>query len=674
MGTRVQTTEHEGQQGPRPVITTTANHAVSVMSKSDAFLQAGRTAVLQNIHGTMQFLQRFPPFNQMENTHLAFLVEQCQLRFYGPGDSIIRPEDGPVEHFYIVKQGRVIGERTHQGASVVETTFEITAGECFPLAALLGERATSTELLAAEDTFCLQLNNAAFIKVFALSEEFRDFALRGVSSLLDKVNRQVQQKAVETLGTQYSLNTRLGELAMRHPVTCSPQTALREAVRLMHEQQVGSIVIVNEHKAPLGIFTLRDLRQVVANGIEDFDQAIDAHMTAGPFYLSPDHSAFDAAIAMTERHIAHVCLVKEQRLCGVVSERDLFSLQRVDLVHLARTIRHAPRLDTLINLRGEISQLVERMLAHGASSTQITHIITLLNDHTVCRVIELVLAERGDPGVPFTWLCFGSEGRREQTLHTDQDNGILFEAKDAAQAAEIRQRLLPIAQQINHHLAACGFTLCKGNIMAGNPELCLSRAEWARRFSAFIREATPQNLLASSIYFDLRAVWGDEQGCQHLRRTILTQVADNRLFQRMMADNALRHRPPVGRFREFVLERKGGDKATLDLKVQGLGPFVDGARLLALAHGVEAINTLERLRQLTTLGVIEPLDGAAYEEAYHFIQQTRMQQHQLQTRQNRPYSNRVDPDQLNQLDRRILREALRQAQRLQSSLALRYQL
>ena len=674
MGTRVQTTEHEGQQGPRPVITTTANHAVSVMSKSDAFLQAGRTAVLQNIHGTMQFLQRFPPFNQMENTHLAFLVEQCQLRFYGPGDSIIRPEDGPVEHFYIVKQGRVIGERTHQGASVVETTFEITAGECFPLAALLGERATRTEHLAAEDTFCLQLNKAAFIKVFALSEEFRDFALRGVSSLLDKVNRQVQQKAVETLGTQYSLNTRLGELAMRHPVTCSPQTALREAVRLMHEQQVGSIVIVNEHKAPLGIFTLRDLRQVVANGIEEFDQAIDAHMTAGPFYLSPDHSAFDAAIAMTERHIAHVCLVKEQRLCGVVSERDLFSLQRVDLVHLARTIRHAPRLDTLINLRGEISQLVERMLAHGASSTQITHIITLLNDHTVCRVIELVLAERGDPGVPFTWLCFGSEGRREQTLHTDQDNGILFEAKDAAEAAEIRQRLLPIAQQINHHLAACGFTLCKGNIMAGNPELCLSRAEWARRFSAFIREATPQNLLASSIYFDLRAVWGDEQGCQHLRRTILTQVADNRLFQRMMADNALRHRPPVGRFREFVLERKGGDKATLDLKVQGLSPFVDGARLLALAHGVEAINTLERLRQLTTLGVIEPLDGAAYEEAYHFIQQTRMQQHQLQTRQNRPYSNRVDPDQLNQLDRRILREALRQAQRLQSSLALRYQL
>lgn len=651
------------------------NNAVVVMSKADAFTQAGKTAVLQNIHGTVQFLQRFPPFNQMENAHLAYLVEQCQLRFHAAGESIIKPADGPVEHFYIVKQGRVVGERPHTARRGTETTFEIASGECFPLAALLGERATRTEHLAAEDTFCLQLNKSAFIKLFALSSPFRDFALRGVSSLLDQVNQQVQRRAVETLGTQYSLNTRLGDLAMRHPVTCEAGTSLREAVALMHEQQVGSIVVVDTERFPSGIFTLRDLRQVVADSACDFNQPIHQHMIQQPFYLSPEASAFDAAVAMTERHIAHVCLVKDRRLCGVVSERDLFSLQRVDLVHLARTIRNAGRLEQLVSLRGEIGQLVERMLAHGASSTQITQIITLLNDHTVCRVIELTLQEKGDPGVPFTWLCFGSEGRREQTLYTDQDNGILFEARDAAHAAEIRGKLLPLAHHINQALAQCGFSLCTGNIMAGNPELCLSRAEWARRFSAFIREATPENLLASSIYFDLRVVWGDEHACENLRQGILAQVGDNRLFQRMLAENALRQRPPVGRFRDFVLTRKGADKAaTLDLKVQGLTPFVDGARLLALANGIGTSNTLERLRQLVAREVIDSLDGAAYEEAYHFIQQTRMQQHQLQTRQNLPYSNRVDPDSLNDLDRRILRESLRQAQRLQTSLTLRYQL
>ncbi|WP_275547484.1 MULTISPECIES: putative nucleotidyltransferase substrate binding domain-containing protein [unclassified Pseudomonas] len=643
------------------------------MSKADAMADAGKTAVLQNIHGTMEFLQKFPPFNQMDTAHLAFLVEHCQLRFYAEGDSIIKPSDGPVEHFYIVKQGRVHGERPHSARRGTETTFEITAGECFPLAALIGERATRTEHLAAEDTFCLLLAKVAFVKLFAVSNPLRDFALRGVSSLLDQVNQQVQLRAVETLGAQYSLDTRLGELAMRQPIGCAPDTPLRDAVRLMHEQHVGSIVVLDPADKPLGIFTLRDLRRVVADGV-DLAQPIDKLMTPNPFHLAPDASAFDAAIAMTERHIAHVCLVEHEKLRGVISERDLFSLQRVDLVHLARTIRHAGKVETLAGLRSDIRLLVDRMLAHGASSTQITHIVTLLNDHTVCRVIELTLEEMGDPGIPFTWLCFGSEGRREQTLHTDQDNGILFEASDAAHAAAIRERLLPIAREINQRLAQCGFTLCKGNIMAGNPELCLSRQEWSRRFAGFVLEATPENLLGSSIYFDLRTIWGPDEGCEQLRSELLGRVASNSLFQKMLAENALRQRPPVGRFRDFVVARSGADKDTLDLKVQGLTPFVDGARLLALANGIGAVGTLERLRALITKGVIDALDGAAYEEAYHFIQQTRMQQHQLQARDELPYSNRVDPDHLNHLDRRILRESFRQAQRLQSSLAMRYQL
>jgi CBS domain-containing protein len=644
------------------------------MSLADGFAQTGKVAVQQNIHGLMEFLRKFPPFNQMESAHLAFLLENCQLRFYAAGDCIIKPGDGPIEHFYIVKQGRVHGERPHGGKDTTQTTFEISAGECFPLAALIGERATRTEHLAAQDTFCLLLNKAAFIKLFSLSNPLRDFALRGVSSLLDQVNQQVQLRATQTLGAQYSLESRLGELAMQQPVSCLPSTPLREAVKQMHEQHVGSMVIVDAALKPLGIFTLRDLRRVVAEGCSDMQQPIAQLMTQQPFHLSPQASAFDAAMAMTERHIAHVCLVENERLCGVISERDLFSLQRVDLVHLARSIRHAGKLETLIALRHDIRQLVEHMLAHGASSTQITQLITQLNDHCVCRVIELSITALGDPGVAFSWLCFGSEGRREQTLLTDQDNGILFEAADAVQAAEIRGRLLPLAEHINQALDRCGFSLCKGQIMASNPTLCLSRSEWTRRFNSFVREATPENLLASSIFFDLRVVWGKEQGCAQLQQELLELVADNPLFQRMLAENALRHKPPVGRLRDFVLARKGAEKDTLDLKVQGLTPFVDGARLLALAHGIAVSNTLERLRLLAEHGVIDGQDSAAYVEAYHFIQQTRLQLHQQQARNELPFSNRLDPDSLNQLDRRILRESFRQAQRLQSSLALRYQL
>lgn len=644
------------------------------MSKHDAFADVGKTAVLQNIQGTMHFLLRYAPFNQMELGHLAQMVEQCRLRFYAAGDPVVGPGDGKIEHVYIVKQGLVLGQRPALSGDAMETTQEIAPGECFPVAAMVSERATRSHYIAAEDTFCLQLSRAAFTHTYNQSEAFRDFALRGVSSLMGQVQQQAQLQAAETLGAQYSLETQLNILVAANPVTCRSGVSLRDAVRLMHEHHVGSLVMIDDNGYPIGIFTLRDLRRVIADGSGDLQQPLDELMTRDPIHLPPTATAFDAAMIMTRRQIAHICVVEKGRLIGVLSERDLFSLQRVDLVQLARTISAAPRLDTLVELREQIAHQIDNMLAHGANPEQLTNILTLLNDHTVARVIELMIEEHGDPGVPFTWLVFGSEGRREQTLLTDQDNGMLFEAASAEEAERIRQRLLPLARQINEALDRCGFALCNGNIMASNPELCLSRQEWLRRFGAMIQSPTRDNLMHSSIYFDLRPVWGPGEGCRQLQAALLQMIEGNVLFQHMMAANALRHPPPIGRFRDFIVASRGAEKNTLDLKVEGLMPFVEGVRILALAHGIDECNTLERLRLLGERGVLKAQDAAAYAEAYHFIQLTRMQLHQRQERDGLPLSNRLDPDTLNELDRRILRESFRQAQRLQNSLSVRYQL
>lgn len=651
------------------------------MTSSDSFTQTGRTAVQQNIQGILEFLRKYPPFSQMNITHLNYLVNHCTLRFFAQGAPIIAPEDGLIEHFYIVKQGRIVGARSipqkdqDPAAAAIETTFEITTGECFPIAALLAERPTRTTHLAAEDSFCLLLEKSAFVELVKQCTVFREFCVRGISSLLDQATQQVQLKAVESLGAQHTMEATLAELTLRSPISCTPDFPLYRAVQRMHEQQIGSLAIVDAQDYPIGIFTLRDLRRVIATGEADLQQPISQVMTPDPFYLPSATSAFDAALAMTERHIAHICVVDHRKLVGVISERDLFALQRMDLVHLARTIRHASSLDKLIELRQEVNVLVERMIAHGASPEQITHLITLLNDHSVCRVIELCLEQYGDPGIPFTWLVFGSEGRKEQTLHTDQDNGILFAADNQEQANAIRGKLLPLAKEINLALDKCGFTLCKGNIMAGNPELCLSASEWATRFSKCVRDATPENLLYSTIYFDFRAIWGEDSAVKRLRKDLLESIRHNKAFQRLLANNALQHRPPLGGlFRDFELSKRGAEKDTLDLKTKGLTPFVDGIRVLALSHGIETANTLERIRELVQKRVIERLDGDAYAEAYHFIQLIRMQQHQQQSRHQLPYSNRIYPDELNHLDRRILRESFRQAQRLQSSLTFRYKL
>ncbi|HLR18211.1 MAG TPA: DUF294 nucleotidyltransferase-like domain-containing protein [Alcanivoracaceae bacterium] len=652
------------------------------MRKKNVDSAVARTAVEDNLQGIMSFLREYPPFNQMEDTHVGYLIEHSILRFYGKHESIISPSDGPIEHFYIVKQGRIIGLRNFQFEDVSEqteleekTTFEITMGECFPISALMAERATRTTHLAAEDTFCLLVSKPAFVYLLNHCVVFRDYCVRGISGLLDHAVQQIRQQAAATVGTQYSLDTSLSELVLREPVTGSGELPIRDAVRLMHEQQVGSLPIVNEANFPVGIFTLRDLRTVIASQAHELEQPVSTVMTANPTYLSPRHTAFDAAVAMTEQHIAHLCIVEQGRLVGMISERDLFALQRMDLVHLARTLRNAPTVESLVMMRADVEQLVERMTAQGASPEQLTHLITLLNDHTVCRVIELMIKKHGAPEVPFTWLVFGSEARQEQTLHTDQDNGMLFEASTPAEAERIRQLLLPLAHAINKALHACGFTWCPGNIMASNPELCLSYEEWRQRFASLVRNSTPENLLYSTIYFDLRGIWGEVEKVEALRRYLLSHTQENKSFQRLLAQNAMQHRPPLGGFfRDFSLAKKGEHKNTVDLKIQGLAPFVDGMRVLALAHGVEAVNTLDRLRLLMSKGVIDRLDGEAYEEAYHFIQLLRMQEHHRQAREGLEYSNRIAPHKLNNLDKRILRESLRQAQRLQSSLTFRYKL
>lgn len=642
------------------------------MSKNDNDL--ARTAVEDNLQGVINFLRQYPPFRQMEMLHVVYLVENCILRFYAKDELIIDPENGPIEHFYIVKQGRIAGIR-NRTAEEPSYTFEITQGECFPVAALLAERPTRTAHIAVEDTFCLLLNKAAFAHLIAQCESFRNFCVQGISGLLKQAVQNIRHQTAATVGAQHTLETKLSELVLREPISANPELPLYEAVRLMDQQQVGSLPILDPSGYPVGIFTLRDLRTVIATPNADLQQPLANVMSTHPHYLSPQHNAFDATIVMAEYHIAHVCVVENKRLVGMVSERDLFALQRMDLVHLARALRHAASIDDLIMLREDVQQLVERMTAQGASPEQLTHLITLLNDHTVSRVIELVLQQETDPVPEFTWLVFGSEARQEQTLHTDQDNGMLFDADSPEHAEQIRQRLLPVATKINQALDKCGFTWCPGNIMASNPELCLSFTEWRQRFAKIVRDSSAENLLASTIYFDWRSVYGAEDKVEQLREGFLAQIKNNPAFQRALAQNALQFRPPLGGwFKDFSLSKKGENKDTLDLKKEGLTPFVDGMRVLALAHAVPAVNTLDRLRALTDAGIIEKLDGEAYAEAYHFIQLLRMQGHHQQVRDNKPYSNRITPRKLNNLDRRILRESLRQAQRLQASLSFRYKL
>ncbi len=611
-------------------------------------------------------LSRYAPFDSMEAAHLEFLARRLKLGFYAKGETIIAATDGPARRFFIIKQGLVRGETDRDSGVEEDGAWELMAGECFPIGALTARRPVHTVHRAAQDTFCYELSRDDFDALRALSPAFHDFCSRRLANLLHQALRDNQSRHAARVSENASFSAPLRGMLARAPVVCAAETPLSKALETMHQTHVGSIVITDTGMRPLGMFTLHDLIPRVILADISLDAPIVRVMTPQPLSLSPDAFAYEAALLMAREGIGHVCVVENGALLGVVSERDLFSLQRVGLVHLSRAITSAADIDTLSRLSRDVHQLIDQMLAQGVAVEQLTQIITLLNDHLTRRVIHLCITDCATPPPRFTWLAFGSEGRQEQTLKTDQDNGMLFVPDTRMSAEATRAALLPLAQRVNAALAECGFPLCEGKIMAGNPQWCLSDAEWKEKFADWIHRADAPVLLNATIFFDFRTLYGDPEPVHELRAWLHERIKDNRLFLRSLSENALANRPPLGLVRDFVTEHGDDHADTLDLKINGITPFVDAARIFALAAGIDTTATVGRLRAAARVWHLDSAEVDAWVEAFWFMQLLRLRLQFEQRQKGLPLSNRIDPNALNDLDRRILKEAFRQARKLQT--------
>jgi len=468
----------------------------------------------------------------------------------------------------------------------------------------------------------------------------------------------------------------LASLVRRTPVTVAPEAPLRQALALMNEARIGSIVVCDPGSGkPLGVFTLRDLLVRVALDSCNLDQAVGQVMSRGELVtLRGDDTSYQAGLAMARYGVHRVLVVDAAgRLAGVVSQGDLFALERAGVSEISGAIRAARDLEDLRQAAAETRRLAGAMLDQGIGAEPLTHFISTLNDLIGIRIIELAAADFDLPATPWCWLAFGSEGRYEQTLSTDQDNGLIFDAggANAAEVESLRQRFLPFAQAVNDKLDACGFPLCQGKVMASNPELCLSLQEWQGKFAHWLHAALPQALLNATIYFDFRPLYGADHLAGALRGWLLDRVAGASLFLRFMAENALRVRPPLGLLRDFADDSRDFPR-TIDLKGSGVRPFVDAARILALAAGVGQTSTVARLRGAAEKMRLGGEDVAAIIEAFHFLQLLRLR-NQRGAGPTRP-ANRIDPSAMNGLDRAILKEALKQARKLQGRLRLDYSL
>ncbi|MBL8484984.1 MAG: CBS domain-containing protein [Rhodocyclaceae bacterium] len=474
---------------------------------------------------------------------------------------------------------------------------------------------------------------------------------------------------------QQSMHSALTAVIRRRPIAVALGTPLEAALHTMDENRVGAILVIDpDTERPRGIFTLQDLlRRVVLKNV-DTKLPIDEVMTRNLITMRPQSTAYQAAVTMSRRNVRHIVVTDHGgRLLGIVSQNDLYALQRAGVKEISIDIRQAQDLGQLKAAAAAIRRLAIAMLRQGTGAEHLTHFISTLNDLLTLRILELTETEFELPQVKWCWIAMGSEGRFEQTFSTDQDNGIIF-AADAGAEQALRDQFLPFAQEVNRRLDACGFPLCKGNIMAGNPQWCLSLREWKDRFSTWINHAEPEALLNASIFFDFRPLHGDEELADSLSSWLLNLTTQAALFVRMMVTNALQCEPPLGFIRDFVFDESKEFPHTIDLKMHGVRPFVDAARVLALAYGVGQTNTAQRLRAAGEKFRMKREEIQSLLEAFYFIQQSRMR-HQIEVEvAGKGSPNRVNPDELNEVDRHMLKESFKQARKLQQRLQMAYRL
>lgn len=633
-------------------------------------LQPGGAAVAALAESVAGFLRQYPPFAQMEDDALRFLRDHLNLGYYPKGTRILDPVQGEPATFYIIQRGTVQVvpfNALHRGDAA---PVSLGPGECFSVSAMLEKRAVMAPYVTTADTFCYELPADCFPELLNRSPVFRDFATRYLASLLEQSRRLLQLNFTSAAGEQQAMSRTLRSLITRPAVTCRPEATVGEVLRTMQNRKIGSMLVVDAALKPIGIFTRHDVLDRVALSPCNLDSPISSVMTPDPRTLPAESSAYEAALLIAHHGIRHIPVCDGHRLLGVVTERDLFALQRVSVRAIHRTVAVAESVAELRDAAADIRRLARSMLGQGVAAEQLTLIISTLNDSLVQRI--LAIAQRRYPldGLRWCWLAFGSEGRYEQTVSTDQDNGLIFLAGNES-PDDARARLLPFARAVNRDLDACGFPLCAGNIMAGNPDWCLSLDEWRDRFDGWILNTDPGALLNAVIFFDFRPLEGDAGLAEELRAHLIALSQGNARFQRQLAQYALETRPPLGRLSDFATVDEGEFKGLLDLKKSGARLFTDAARVLSLAAGVEHTNTAQRLRQAGARLNMQPVEVASATDAFYFLQTLRLRR-QMAAEPGARGPNHLDPATLNEVDRRILKESFRQARKLQSRIALDY--
>lgn len=632
------------------------------MSTQDKYFGAAKEVVLS-------FLQRTLPFNELSLSELENLSQSAVIAFYPKGRVIMEQDKTEVSDLYVIQKGGVrVFLRSDDGS---ETLVDYRGeGSSFGALALIRGSRANLNVQTVEDTFCYLFPNHVFVELIGRNPAFATHYLKSLSQkLVESAYSELRYRgaAQRSEDSIYLFASKISDIAHGDPKSIDTDVSIHKAAEKMSELGIGSLLVKNWAGEFVGIITHKDLTSKVVARRLGYDEPVE-NIMSGPIRTIPGSAlCFDAVLEMMTQGLSHLVVEKAGKICGIVTAHDILVAQGSSPLFLLREIDSQNEINGLYSLSGKTVSVIRGLIEEGAKADNVARVISVLNDRIIHRLLTLMIQDFGPPPVPFCWIVMGSEGRKEQTFRTDQDNAIIYEEPPDEWEMIKRTKLYfrRFGNQAIKHLTACGYPLCKGDMMASVSRWRKSYNVWVGYFEQWMAATEPLETLNAKIFFDFRPIFGSMEVGSKLRNYIGERAQQSAAFLKHLANDCLTIEPPLSFFRNFIVERDGEHKNRVDLKLRGLTPVVDFARMMSLRYGKTVTNTIDRLTTLMQDGQIDKEICSDLLEAYNFVMHLRLVwQLRLIEKGSEPH-NFINPADLSDLEKITLKEAFSVIKRTQ---------